>query len=626
MSSEGHQTMPTQTLMMGGEALVPADVAFWQHHYPEVRLVNHFGPTETTVGCCTYDITAPIGKSHSIPIGKPIANTQIYILDPQREPVPVGVTGELYIAGAGLARGYLNRPDLTADRFVPDLFVGGGEGRMYKTGDLGRWLPDGNIEFLGRNDFQVKIRGFRIELGEIEARLAAHRGVRDAVVIASEDTAGDKRLVAYYTTVDSDGAGLGAEALRAYLSANLPEYMVPAAYVRLESLPLMRNGKLNRAALPPPQYKNADALRPRDNLEIRVLQLLEEVVGVRNIGIRDNFFELGGTSLQAVAISARIAKEYGLTLPVRVIFEKPTAELLASFLRAGVRATELRTLVPVQPGGNRPPLFCVHPASGLIHCYIDLARNLGPGQPFYCFQSVGLDDGLEPETDLCAMAALYISDLKAKFPSGPYQIAGLSMGAIVAFEMAQQLARAGDEVSFLGLFDGMLSSRREEFFATGWERSLREFQENYIDRQMEYELAVAPEEFAGVGFSEKVVRYLEGAKAIDRIPSDITVEQFERLLRVFAINARAAACYRAEPYSGNVHLFQSEVPEGADPTFGWAQYVSGEFRIHPFAGSHGNFVWEPAVREFGVILSKCLGSGNEPESSDVELLQAYSSD
>src|SRR6185437_8590774 len=245
---------PMLTLMIGGEALIPSDVLFWQRRFSEVRLINHYGPTETTVGCCTFEISATVGES-SIPIGRPIWNTQIYILDRYGEPVPVGVAGEMYIGGAGVARGYLNRPELTAEKFLDDPFSSKPGARMYRTGDLGRWLGDGNIEFLGRNDFQVKIRGFRIELGEIEARLAEHPGVGEAVVIAREDTPGDKRLVAYYTVADRDTDQdiADAEQLRAHLAATLPEYMVPAAYVRLESFSLTSSGKLDRRALPAPE-------------------------------------------------------------------------------------------------------------------------------------------------------------------------------------------------------------------------------------------------------------------------------------------------------------------------------------------------------------------------------------
>jgi aryl carrier-like protein len=266
------------------------------------------------------------------PIGRPLANTRIYILDGQGQPVPVGAVGEIHIGGAGVARGYLNRPELTAEKFLKDPFTDDPNGRMYRTGDLGRWLADGNIEFLGRNDFQVKIRGFRIELGEIEARLSECEGVQEAVVLALEDKPGDKRLVAYYTA--SEQSGVGAQELRAHVATKLPGHMVPAAYVRLESLPLTPNGKLNRKALPAPEG-DAYAVRqyeaPQGAIEELLADIWAELLNLERVGRHDNFFELGGHSLMVVTLVERLARA-GLKADVRALFATPTlAELAASF-------------------------------------------------------------------------------------------------------------------------------------------------------------------------------------------------------------------------------------------------------------------------------------------------------
>jgi amino acid adenylation domain-containing protein len=326
LRASGKTASPTKALMIGGEALVPADIAFWQERFPEVRLINHFGPTEITVGCATFEIKQDVAGSQNIPIGKPIWNTQIYILDKQGEPAPVGVTGELYVGGAGVARGYLNRPELTAERFVRDRFSQKSGARMYKTGDLGRWLADGNIEFLGRNDDQVKIRGFRIELGEIEARLAEQAGVREAVVLAREDTPGDKRLVAYYTSEDQ--VFVSVEQLREQLSARLPGYMVPAAYVRLESLPLTPNGKLNRRALPVPEaddYSQQEYEAPQGEIEHTIAGIWADVLELpfERIGRHHNFFALGGQSMLAVRVAERM-RQAGLTADIRTLFSNGT--------------------------------------------------------------------------------------------------------------------------------------------------------------------------------------------------------------------------------------------------------------------------------------------------------------
>jgi amino acid adenylation domain-containing protein len=333
MRASGKTASPAKALMIGGEALVPADVAFWQERFPEVRLINHFGPTEITVGCATFEIKQDVAGSQSIPIGRPIWNTQIYILDRQGEPAPVGVTGELYVGGAGVARGYLNRPELTAERFVRDRFSEKAGARMYKTGDLGRWLADGNIEFLGRNDDQVKIRGFRIELEEIEARLAEQAGVREAVVLVREDAPGDKRLVGYYTSEDQ--ASVSVEQLREQLSARLPGYMVPAAYVRLESFPLSVNGKLNRRALPAPEaddYSRQEYEAPQGEIEALLAEIFTDLLTVGRVGRHDSFFELGGNSMTAMRVINQLRQRMQLELPLRAVFETRTVAALAKRL------------------------------------------------------------------------------------------------------------------------------------------------------------------------------------------------------------------------------------------------------------------------------------------------------
>ena len=306
------------------------------------------------MGCCTFEITGPVSESRSIPIGKPIANTRIYILDGRGEPVGVGVTGELYVGGAGVARGYLNRPELTKERFMRDPFAEEAGARMYRTGDLGRWLADGTIEFLGRNDDQVKIRGFRIELGEIEARLGECEGVKEAVVVArEEDGRGEKRLVAYYTVGQRTEGGdpeLAAEQLRAQVAKKLPEYMVPAAYVRMEKLPLTRNGKLDRKALPEPEegaYARREYEAPVGEVEKVVAGIWGEVLKVERVGRGDNFFELGGHSLLAVRVVSRVRELLGVEVGIREMFARP---VLGEFAQAVLDGGAERAAAGAQSG------------------------------------------------------------------------------------------------------------------------------------------------------------------------------------------------------------------------------------------------------------------------------------
>jgi acyl carrier protein len=321
----------------------------------EVHTVcNLYGPSETT----TYSTWVAMrrGEPFAPHIGRPIANTRIYILDSHGEAVPVGVTGELYIGGEGVARGYLNRPELTAERFLADPFVGESGARMYRTGDLGKWLADGAIEYLGRNDNQIKVRGFRIELGEIEATLVSHPGVREAVVVVREDVPGEKRLVAYYAASEANGRAAGAEKLRSHLSSRVPEYMVPAAFVRVDRMPLLENGKLDRKALPMPTgdaYGARGYESPQGEIEKRLAGILADVLKVERVGRQYNFFELGGHSLLAMQVMARICREFDLELGVRTIFEQPTIAGLAIEVEKA-RATGIKSRTPVLERRPRP--------------------------------------------------------------------------------------------------------------------------------------------------------------------------------------------------------------------------------------------------------------------------------
>ncbi|MGI9302916.1 MAG: non-ribosomal peptide synthetase, partial [Gammaproteobacteria bacterium] len=345
-------------LLIGGDALDPTTVArvLRRSHRPR-HLINGYGPTETTTFATTYEITELAEDAHTVPIGTPIANTQIYILDPQHEPVPLGSSGEIYIGGAGVACGYLNRPELTAERFIADPFRGEREARLYRTGDLGRWLPDGNIEYLGRNDFQVKVRGFRIELGEIETCLAAHAQVREAVVTAREDSPDDKRVVAYVTRsepVDEQSVAPDAEvtsafiaALREHVLVQLPEYMVPSAFVVLETLPLTTNGKLDRRGLPAPDQSAVITHTyepPEGPIETAVAQIWQELLGIDSVGRHDHFFELGGHSLLIVTLIERL-RQQGLRADVRSVFTTPVLATFAATLSGN----------PLEPETPLPP-------------------------------------------------------------------------------------------------------------------------------------------------------------------------------------------------------------------------------------------------------------------------------
>ncbi|WP_340619900.1 non-ribosomal peptide synthetase [Xenorhabdus siamensis] len=356
--SNGYSCPPKQlrSVAAGGEKAESRHLKAWLSSpgTQRCRWINTYGPTETTVNATSsvFDIDNPC-PFEDIPIGRPITNTRIYILDKQGQPVPVGVTGEIYIGGDGVARGYLNRPDLTSERFLYDPFSNRPEARMYRTGDLGRWLPDGNIHYLGRNDFQVKIRGFRIELGEIETQLAACMGVKDAIVIAREDDNGDKRLVAYL--IPQPNAILNVANLREQLSNNLASYMIPSAFVTLEAFPLNQSGKVDRAALPTPDRSasvNHEYAAPQGEIEQQLAEIWQNLLGLEQVGRHDNFFELGGHSLLTVQVASRLRQTLNINVTLQDLFLQPTLADLAQTL-----VIETRSIQPdIVPVSRQEPL------------------------------------------------------------------------------------------------------------------------------------------------------------------------------------------------------------------------------------------------------------------------------
>lgn len=412
---------------------------------------NFYGPTEATVWCTSARLDGPTGAGLDEPltIGRPLPGVELFVVDPSDRLVPAGVVGELLIGGPGVARAYWNRPELTARRFVR-LPVSDGR-RVYRTGDLVRWRVGGWLEFVGRVDHQVKVHGHRIEPGEVESALRRHPDVPEAVVVVGEDASGDRRLVGYVTL--RAGSSLAPSELRSFVARVLPAHMVPAAVTVLERIPTTPNGKLDRAALPAPDAaltgRSHLAVAPRDELEARLLRIWRQVLGVGDIGVTDDFFSLGVSSLTAGRLFARIERELGRQLPLAPVFQAPTVERLAQLLRDGTRARRWSSLVPIQPGGTRPPIFGVHGGAGTVLLYQALADRLGPEQPFYGLQAAGLYGGHAPDITVEAMASRYVLELRTVQPGGPYTLAGYCFGGIVAFEMGQQLRRLGECVDLV---------------------------------------------------------------------------------------------------------------------------------------------------------------------------------
>jgi amino acid adenylation domain-containing protein len=545
---------------------------------PNAELHNQYGPTEA--GVVTYWKCKRGSGERTVPIGWPIANTQMYILDRAMEPVPAGIVGELYIGGVQVARGYLARPELTGKVFVPNPF---GEDRLYKTGDLARYRTDGAIEFLGRNDHQVKLRGQRIELGEIEAVIKKHEAVRECVVMLRQDGDAPKRLVAYMVA-----SGLSPQEARQHTTQMLPGYMVPSAFVILQELPLTASGKLDRRALPEPvALAGANgSVPPRDTLETQLVAMWEKALKLQPIGITDNFFELGGNSLQAMSIFAEIEQTFGKRLPLATLLKMPTVETLAPKVRQATGPEDWSPLVPIQLQGTRPPFFAVHGRNGNVLFYRKFSQLLGKRQPFYGLQAEGLDGTPITPTSIEAIAASYLKEMRKVQPHGPYLLGGYSSGGVTAYEIARHLRATGEEVALLVLFDS-------------------------------YNPAV----LTRVRTRARVIR--SAIRSAVQAPSKITVRrvvQFfgrhvggqlpELLDRQFElVHERAVRAYRPLSYAGKVTLFrtqdQGEAYE-AEPDLGWGAVAKGGAEVHYVPGMHLSVFSDENVSDLAKKVDECI--------------------
>jgi amino acid adenylation domain-containing protein len=444
---------PLRQLLAGGDVLSPEHVRKARRGLPHCRIINGYGPTENTTFTCCHTVREERDLSPSVPIGGPIANTRVYVLDSFQQPVPVGVRGELYAGGDGVACGYLHQPELTAERFLPDPYSEQPGARLYRTGDQVRWRPDGTLEFLGRMDSQVKIRGFRVELGEIENVLLGQPNVREAVVVAREGFSGDKRLTAYLVPrVPTQPDNL---ALQAALAEKLPVYMVPDSLVWLDKIPLTANGKVDRQALPVPDARETqESVGQRtDVLEWELSRIWRKLFQRENIGRQDNFFALGGHSLLATRLAAEVEKALGASLPVSAVFQSPTIESLARRFADENWSVQWSSLVPLHPTGTQPPLYILHGIEGDLFRFVELAQLLGPDQPVYGIQAVGLDGKSPRHASIEEMAAHYVSEIVSFQTEGPFYLAGYSLGGLIAFEVARQLHLRGRRVALLALLD-----------------------------------------------------------------------------------------------------------------------------------------------------------------------------
>jgi len=590
----GWKGNPTLKALCGGEAwttdlaerLLPRCASLW----------NMYGPTETTIWSAVSEVT----RGERISIGRPIANTRLYVVDSNLEPVPVGVPGELLIGGDGVARGYLNRPELTAERFLADPFCGIPGERVYRTGDLVRLLPDGNIEHIRRIDQQVKVRGYRIELGEVETALSRNPAVREAVVIAETEPSGGNRLAAYLVC-NSEMTPTAAE-LRRDLEKYLPEYMVPSSFLQLTHLPLTPNGKVDRKKLSlsagSPMAADSEKVPPRDALESQLIGIWKKVLGRNSIGVRDNFFDLGGHSLSALRLFAEIKKNIGRQLPLATLFQAPTVEQLAAILRETGWTSPWHSLVPIQGGGSKPPFYCVHGGGGNVLLFRGLSRYLGTDQPFYGLQSRSvIGKGIEP-TSVEELAAEYLKEIREFQPQGPYFLGGFCMGGKVAFEMARLLVSQGETVAFLALLDSYNHNGVPPYPGLG-DRVSYFFQKSVFHwrnlTQLNYQERIAY-------FAEK----LEGSRTreMERLSlfwRNLFSSTGDKGPEVFLeeLNERAGFAYKPRPYPGKVVVFKPRMnfTFNCEPNMGWNDFVTGGLEIVELPAYPGAIFNEPFVRD-----------------------------
>ncbi|MDD5036105.1 MAG: amino acid adenylation domain-containing protein, partial [Methylococcaceae bacterium] len=597
-------------VLCSGEALPGALVKRFQEKLAEVELHNLYGPTEAAVDVTAWNC-AEATPLNGVPIGRPIANTRIYILDAQGQPAPIGVAGEIHIGGVQVGRGYLHRPELTQERFLPDPFVEDSEARMYKTGDLGRWLPNGTIEYLGRNDFQVKIRGFRIELGEIESKLAEHPGIREAVVLAREN-GGDKRLVAYYTGDES----LATEALREHLSARLPEYMIPPAYVKLDSLPLTPNGKLDRKALPAPDHPVASGafIEPRYLTEWRVADAWQRVFQIDAISVKTNFFELGGHSLLAVQMVS-LLKQEGMDIPIAVLFTHPTIESLAAYIETQDKRPRSQVAIPLRLTGTEPPLFLVHESSGEVLYAPPLTRHMDADISVYGLSAIPDNTA----RTMSALAAHLIQEIRAVQPTGPYRIAGWSFGGTLAYEIAAQLIGADATVEFLGLLDTVYVEKTHGSPQPDID------DKDFLLWVLSWDDKLVPviEELTPIASTMDFEALVRHCQSMSLLPAHLTVDQVHHYLARWRAHLQASAEYTPYPIPIPIHLFAAREEVAADPLRGWGALLPEErIRLMPVEGNHLSMMEEPHIASVGSALSAAIHQAGEPRAELPE--QAYS--
>ena len=581
-------------LIFSGELLTSQLLQQVRSKFPQPpEIVNIYGQTET-IGVCAYPIPDDFDRQDGYaPVGSPYPHNQLYLLNDRLEPVAASATGELYIAGTSLARGYLNNPQLTDRKFIPNPFTTDKQ-RLYKTGDLARYLPDGNLEIVGRQDFQVKIRGMRVEIEEIETVLMQHPDVKQAAVVG-KDRLGEQIIVAY---IVPNRSSINISDLRSFLKTKLTDYMMPSAFEILDALPLTPNHKLDRKRLPEPSWTNSTIVPARDELELQLIQIWERVLGVQPIGINDNFFDLGGHSLIALQLFAQIERIWKKHILFSVLLELPTIAALADTLRQA-ESTTWSPLVLLKSGKNKPPLFCIHPMGGNLFDYYNLVTKLDRERPIYGLQAQGLDREKQPLDRIEDMASNFIRSIQTIQPHGPYFLVGYSFGGAIAFEIARQLTARGQKVAWLGLVDIRSPTLKQVKlpFLQGLNVHVNRLQQLRLQQQIDYCIDIV--------FYHKKMEYRD--ELITKL-SNLDMLKPE-LLAIVDCNLQARKDYQPQVYSGQATLFWSNYQSqyiDLHPQLGWDELILGGIETCHLPGDHSSLMKEPHVQVLAQKLQCCI--------------------
>ena len=586
-------SVPTsvQTVNLAGEALPDALVEQIYATTLVRRVVNLYGPTETS-----YSTFTAVPRGHHVTIGKPIANSQCYVLDKLLNPTPIGVPGDLYITGDNEARGYYGHPELTRERFVPNSFSQLDGARMYRTGDICRWLPGGNLEYLGRSDFQVKLRGYRIELSEIEAALHKHPDVGQSIAVVREDQPGQQRLVGY--VVLREGSQVASTALQDHVRQSLPEFMVPSSVVILDAFPLTPNGKADRRALPAPdssQIVAGEKLAPRDDLEMILVRIWEKILGVPNIGVDDNYFDLGGHSVLAVRLLADVEKVVGRKIPLTSLFRGSTVASLAKLLKEGAESETDPLVTEFQSGdGTSPPIFAIAAPGVRSLGYAKLSRHVGLNQGIYKLQALAPLVETRPlnMAELRDLAQQYVSGMRAIQPNGPYFLIAMCGGCQIAEQVILKLEGQGQEVRLFAVLDTWVM----EFAHRRWGWRLLGYQQrlNWLRS------ATTPERLDWIrcALNNRLRLWTGKAPASQPWkdaywPRDFKPPRFRAPIVLFR-----------RPKQPYYYI--------TDPTMGWGAQSEGGVEIHQINAGHREFLREPHAEIISRVLMTRLHSSLRP--------------